>query len=570
MPLAFCPLALLVSGVGAAASPSPPSAPLVKVACERGVYDCDNSDIPAGTTTCADYDVEYPTQKGNVALLGFAAVVAAAMCFCIGGNDSANSWASSVGSGAISLRRAVLLGGFCEWLGATLLGYGVSSTIQKGVADIDDPDCWACGYCDSEMSVYALGMLAALIGAALFLCLATFGKMPVSTTHAIVGGVVGMTIVGTSASCLNWAWVGGLSSIIASWVISPLLSGLIATVILLATKRVAGRHPVRNTLRALPFLYAVAVFVMVLLIMLKSKPTKSIDKAWMLLAAFVAALAVGLVVLAVVVPRVRRQLERMHGASGAAPPGGGLPAAPDGAGKAGTELATRADAPNISLAMNDSFAMDDGAREGAAGERAAPDKPTALVPYPSNSQMVAVSEDDKATKVYSNLLVFVAALESFAHGANDTANGTAAFAAVYNSYAYGHGDLCSANDETPWWIMAIAGAFVALGVNTMGYRVIQTLGSEITTIDYRMGFAIEFASTFTVVIATVLGLPVSSTHCQVGAVVFTGLVSSSASEVRWSLFGKIALSWVLTLPFAGGLAAGLTAAFRAGMRTHDR
>ena len=180
-----------------------------------------------------------------------------------------------------------------------------------------------------------------------------------------------------------------------------------------------------------------------------------------------------------------------------------------------------------------------------------------------------LTEQEKALYVYRYLLVFVACLESFAHGANDTANGTAAFAAVYNAYRFDLTELCGQANETPWWIMAIAGAFVALGVNTMGYRVIQTIGKDLTDLDFQMGFAIEFASTLTVVIATVLGLPVSSTHCQVGAVVFTGLVKPSGGKVEWALFGKIALSWVLTLPFAGGLAAGLTALFRAGLETHN-
>ena len=132
-------------------------------------------------------------------LIVSGSMIAIVMSICIGGNDAANAWGATVGSGAIPLRRALLIGGFGEWLGATLLGAGVSNTIQKGVSHPEDPACWACGYCDSRMSVYAVGMLAALIGACVFLLLATFGKMPVSTTHAIVGGVVGMTMVGTAS-----------------------------------------------------------------------------------------------------------------------------------------------------------------------------------------------------------------------------------------------------------------------------------------------------------------------------------------------------------------------------------
>ncbi len=175
--------------------------------CAEGVFDCEYEG--AVFEECAPYDETYYNQQGNGGLLGtrarpdsrvstrsarhalsrmlhagVATVVAALMCFMIGANDSANAWGSSVGSKAISLQGAVLIGGCAEWLGATLLGYGVSKTIQKGVAPTDDPECWACGYCDSGMPVYAVGMLCALIGAAAFLFLSTFAKLPVSTTHA--------------------------------------------------------------------------------------------------------------------------------------------------------------------------------------------------------------------------------------------------------------------------------------------------------------------------------------------------------------------------------------------------
>ena len=148
--------------------------------CAAGVLDC--ALLPAEySEICAEYDGAYRVFAHDGGTLALGALIAALMAFCLGGNDSANSWASSVGSGAIGLRRGLLLGGVGEWLGATLLGYGVSGTIQKGVADTDAPECWACGYCDSRMPVYAAGMLAALIGATFFLLLATFVKLPVST-----------------------------------------------------------------------------------------------------------------------------------------------------------------------------------------------------------------------------------------------------------------------------------------------------------------------------------------------------------------------------------------------------
>jgi len=147
------------------------------------------------------------------------------MCFGIGANDAANSLGTSVGSGAISLTQAVLLGGVMEWLGALGLGYGVAKTIKgwfcflfwffgflvfgfssrrrsstAGTSKTDDASCWACGYCDSEMSLYMVAMTAALFAAGVFLILVTFTAMPVSTTHAIVGGTVGAAAVGAGCA----------------------------------------------------------------------------------------------------------------------------------------------------------------------------------------------------------------------------------------------------------------------------------------------------------------------------------------------------------------------------------
>ena len=245
------------------------------MSCEAGVIDC-HSPVALEQSNCALYASPYPPMQGNGVLLGSGAVIGSIMAFFIGGNDCANSWASSVGSGAIPIQTALLMGGFAEWMGATLLGYGVSKTIEKGVAPIDDPACWACGYCDSKMTIYALCMLSALIGATSFLMLATFAKMPVSTTHSIVGGVVGMTIFGTLPSCLNMSMTGGLGAIIASWVVSPLLSGVLCVAVYLATRRlaVASSQPIRNTLRLLPVLYGLSTLLVMLLTLLKSKPTK--------------------------------------------------------------------------------------------------------------------------------------------------------------------------------------------------------------------------------------------------------------------------------------------------------
>jgi solute carrier family 20 (sodium-dependent phosphate transporter) len=191
---------------------------------------------------------------------------------------SANSWGTSVGSGAIPLRTAVTIGAIMEFLGAVTLGYGVSDTIQKGVSDITDQNCWACGYCHSEMSVYQAGMFGALISTAIFLILSSFTSMPVSATHAVVGGVVGMTAAAVGTNCLNWQF-DGLGGIVASWVISPILSGFIGVVTYYMTDYLIFRSnaPRERALVALPLFITLVTFVIAYLICLKSPATKVIE-----------------------------------------------------------------------------------------------------------------------------------------------------------------------------------------------------------------------------------------------------------------------------------------------------
>lgn len=197
--------------------------------CAQGVYECGFAAkfVPSGVDSCAAYDGSATQPSHLRGLVVAGGVTMMVMAFGIGANDASNSWATTVGSGALSLRKAVWVGAVAEFLGAVTLGAGVAKTI-KGTSDIKDPKCWACGYCDSEMSSYMGGMFAALVATAVFLLLATFTRMPVSTTHAIVGGVVGMTVFGAGGHCLNWAYDGGLAGIAASWVISPVLSGVVA------------------------------------------------------------------------------------------------------------------------------------------------------------------------------------------------------------------------------------------------------------------------------------------------------------------------------------------------------
>jgi len=514
--------------------------------CQAGVLDCsycaDADALQPGLeqATCASYAGAHANPEGDIWMVAVGGAVAMVMAFGIGGNDSANSWGTSVGSGAISLRKACLLGGLAEFLGATFLGAGVSSTIQKGVASVLDEDCWACGNCDSRMAMYQFGMFAALCGAAFFLLLVTFFALPVSTTHAIVGGVVGMTVTAIGGGCLNWKMSGGLGGIVVSWVASPLFAGIVGSIMYVATYFAVfkARSPKRAALVTVPMLYGLSVGTMVFLILKKSNLVKKLlTDAQRAAIAMPLLVVVPAVVHLLVMPGVRKQMN---------------------------DLEKEEEERDLSSKGKDAEAPVPASEQDVAGEPGEPATAAANEGAPASSPegeigmvlcktSVPTKEQRIAKKAFQNLLVFNALVESFAHGANDTANATGPFGAIYNTYK--NGLYACGGEETPWYIMAIAGLCVALGVNTMGHRVIRTMGEEITEIDFHIGYCVEFASGFSVICATLLGMPVSTTHCQVGAVVFVGALASGMDQVSWRMFGKIALTWVATLPLSGGLSA---------------
>ena len=186
-----------------------------------------------------------------------------------------------------------------------------------------------------------------------------------------------------------------------------------------------------------------------------------------------------------------------------------------------------------------------------------------LIPERYSTQ-IPLDEVKDAMFCFRILLVCNAALESFAHGANDTANCTGPFRAVLQIYQHG---LDSCHDaKSGQWVMVLAGFFVGLGVFTFGKNVIETVGKNLTLIDYQRGFCMEFSSCVTVVLATMLELPVSTTHCQIGSVVFVGLVSMGPKHVSWNLFGKIFLTWICTLPFSGAISISIMEAIKASIK----
>lgn len=527
------------------------------------LFACEFQDS-ADEAVCAPYDDSWPRPNDQIGFVIGAGLFGSAMAFGIGANDIGNMWGTSIGSGAIDFKKAVMLGAFCEWLGAAAFGYGVANTVGKGISSVDDPDCWACGYCDGKMGLFQAAAFCALVGASIFVVICSYIGAPVSTTHSIVGGVVGAAIVGTKFSCLNWDFDGGLTGIIASWGISPVLSGTVALTLYAIADYTIFRRPTafENALKSLPVSYFLAVYTAVLLLLMKGKAVKNeVDedmKFWIPLPfAGVAAILVQLIV----VPRVRAEIELEEKAT---PPQKTLELA-DAEKK--VEETPRKEEEDCKDDFDDGDEFDEPPSEVEPDEAGAVSLDVASKKcgdHLEDIQSLGYTKDQaKAVYVFRYLLVCVACLETVAHGANDAANAAGPFSAVYQAYREGL-ETCDKAD-VPVWVMILFGGMMALGIAVLGKQVIETIGKDLVVLDYYRAFYIELGATAAVIVATYYEFPVSTTHCKIGAVTMVGSYAVGVQNVQWSLLGKIVIAWVVTIPFAGLVSAAILAMTKAGL-----
>ena len=363
-------------------------------------------------------------------LLVVAAMIGGYMAMNIGANDVANNVGPAVGSQAITLTGAILIAAFFEAGGALIAGGDVVGTIKSGIID---PDLVA------DRNTFIWLMIAALLAAAVWLNFATAVGAPVSTTHSIVGGVLGAGVAAAGWGIADWSVVGQIA---ASWVISPVLGGLIAAGFLYIIKRTITYQPdvLGAANRMVPVLVATMAWAFATYLMLKGV-SKIVSVS------FPVAMAIGIAVAAAVYVAMRPLIAQ-----------------------ATARLA------NHKSSVNDLF----------------------TVP-----------------------LIFAAALLSFAHGANDVANAVGPLAGINEAIAAGG---ISAKAAIPLWVMAVGAIGIALGLALYGPKLIRTVGSEITELDKMRAFCIAMAAAITVIVASQLGLPVSSTHIAVGGVFGVGFL----------------------------------------------
>jgi len=406
-----------------------------------------------------------------IAVYGTAMVVMAMifglfMTWGVGANDLANAMGTSVGAGAVTVKQAIGIAIIFEFLGAVLAGGHVTQTIRKGIIDptpiISHPE------------ILVFGMLASLLAAAVWLMIASAKGWPVSTTHSIVGAIVGFAIVGIGPEAVKW---DKIIKVVVSWVISPAVGGVISFILVMSTRKLIldTDTPLKNAKKYAPFYVFLVGFIISLVTMFKGLKQLKLDLS--IGGSIFAAICFGIL--------------------------------------------------------------------------------TAFIGWLFIRKVKHQEDDDRTfqftsvEKVFSPMMLFTACSMAFAHGSNDVANGIGPLAAVVS--IVGSGGEVLQKTPLPIWILLIGGAGIVLGLITLGYRVMLTVGKKITELTPSRGFCAELAAASTVVIASRTGLPVSTTHILVGAVLGVGLARGlGALDLRVVL--NIIISWVVTLP-AGGIMA---------------
>ncbi len=401
--------------------------------------------------------------EAEIVYVVLAALFGVFMAWGIGANDVANAMATSVGSKALTIRQAILVAAVFEFLGAVLAGGEVTSTIRKGIVDTD----LLAG--SPELLIY--GMLASLLSAGTWLLIASRKGWPVSTTHTIVGAIVGFAAVGIGIDAVQWGKVG---TIVMSWVVSPLMAGFIAYLIYMSVQRLILRQedPLEKAKRYVPAYIFLAAFTIVLVTIVKGLKHVGLDLS--LINSYLVAIGIA-----------------------------------------------------VAIAIVGAIAI----------RRIKPD------PKDQKKQHFYTVE-----RVFAVLMVVTACSMAFAHGSNDVANAIGPLAAVISVARTG---IVGAQSSLPIWVLILGGAGIVVGLATFGIHVIATVGRKITQLTPSRGFAAELAAASTIVIASGTGIPVSTTHTLVGAVLGVGLARGiEAIDLR--VVGRIFVSWVVTIP-AGAL-----------------
>lgn len=458
----------------------------------------------------------------EIFFIALALIIGFYMLWNIGANDVANAVGTSVGSGAITLKKAIIIAAVLEFGGAFILGSNVSETIQKGIID---PAMFL-----NIPNVFVVGMLSSLLATAIWLQIATFFRWPVSTTHAIVGSVMGFGILVGGFYAVQWAEVGKIA---LSWVISPTLAGVFAFLFFsFIQKRILfSFNPLLSTKRLAPLFGFIVLMVFCLSTFMGG--IKSLHLEMSFLFTVILSILLSLVGAAIIAFVCRSQSKNA---------------------KMSYILAAKHDRRLYSLLKVQKHLIrarlatrDEAVKENMNNMLEETESLIQIAQDKAPFQTELDSDYRDAEAIFAMLQILTACFVAFAHGSNDVANAIGPVSGIIDVIR----DPASLVKSTtiPMPLLLFGGIGIIVGLATYGYKVIETIGNKITQLTPTRGFAAEFAAASTILVASKLGMPISTTHAIVGAVLGVGL-AKGISALNFKLIRDIFLSWVITLPSA--------------------
>lgn len=407
------------------------------------------------------FNESYKLMDANLLYFSLACIFGFMMAYAIGANDVANAMGTSVGSKSLTLKQALLIAAVFEFLGALLAGGEVTNTLRQ---DIIHPSLF-----EDSKYVFLNGMLSCLLACSMWLIIASFFGWPVSTTHTIVGAIIGFGLVSVEITDINWLTLG---KIFLSWIISPLMGGVIAFILFLSLQKLifASKKPFKKAKYTIPFYVFITVFSIVYI------AGSSLIKYFHADVSLMLEMTVGTIISAVIAIMSFYHLKKFK------------------------------------------FNQDD-----------------LSVQY------------QKTEQVFKFLIIFTGCAMAFAHGSNDVANAIGPVAAIVTKI-----DGTYNQSDFPVWIIFLGGAGIVVGLTTYGYKVMATIGEGITQLTPSRAFCATLATALTVLFASLLGIPISTTHTLVGGIVGIGM-ARGMEALNLNVLKGIVSSWVVTLPIGGVL-----------------
>ncbi|KAJ4155034.1 hypothetical protein LMH87_000300 [Akanthomyces muscarius] len=538
----------------------------------------------------------------------------------IGANDVANSFASSVSSRSLTLKQAMVIASFCEFAGSIAVGGRVADTLRTRIVD---PHLF-----DDAPQVLLLAMMCTIVASSVFLTVATRYGMPVSTTHSVIGGLIGTATASVGIDKVNWGWRGA-SQVFLAWVIAPGIAGILGAAIFFATKRLIliNRNAVRRAFWSIPFFSFLTFGAVTMLIAWKGLRNLDLTTATTLIAIFAAAGGGAILHASFVMPylwvRIIRQdwtlrwyhallgpllLKRdpppptphgflkpqikdyyrghlspeelsyvrasetllqsvqMHGGNGPPdldkdddmilpPPAQDPPTQPRPQSSAHVSLIPPRPRGSWNAFPVIAWRINRVLLRGIEKDVISMQKRNAVLSWDlEDMHSRAPRFDNRAEYMFSALQILTAATASFTHGANDVSNAIAPFSTALDVWSHG---VVNDQVDVPTWVLCFGGGAIVLGLLTFGYHVMRTLGNRLTLISPTRGFCMELATALTVIMATRLRLPVSTTQCITGATVGVGLANGDWRCINPKLVGWIYMGWIITVPVTALIAGCL-------------